>query len=124
MVGAAFAKQNENRQWKYYSWEDGQPRMNGLGLMREIDEKQGAYAGTMQHADTWKTMSQEVERAHFALADPTVIPNTQQQQKLYKEQQELPARLKQAAYLYRMMTLLAACVLQEDLQWEPEHPDV
>lgn len=66
-TGSAFAKQNENRQWKHYRWSDGQASMNGLGLMREIDEKQGNYAMSQQNADTWSTMKQEAERAHATL---------------------------------------------------------
>jgi len=63
--GAAFAKQNENRQWKHYGYDEGsgEMRVNGLNLMREIDEKQGNYAMTMQNADTWTTMSQEMVNA-------------------------------------------------------------
>jgi hypothetical protein len=63
--GAAFAKQNENRQWKHYGYDKdiGEMRVNGLNLMREIDEKQGNYAMSMQNADTWTTMSQEMVNA-------------------------------------------------------------
>jgi hypothetical protein len=71
--GAAFAKQNENRQWKYYNPNRGangdvSMGMSGLGLVTEIDEKQGSYAGTMQNADTWTTMSEQVNNAHEVLA--------------------------------------------------------
>ncbi len=73
-IGAAFANQNEDRQWKYHSWQTDENggvshAVNGLGLMREIDEKQGSYASQMQNADTWTTMSQEVGRAQQTITD-------------------------------------------------------
>lgn len=73
-IGAAFANQNEDRQWKYHSWQRDENgglshQVNGVGLMREIDEKQGTYAAQMQNADTWTTMTQEVGRAHQTIGD-------------------------------------------------------
>ena len=71
-IGSAFANQDANRQYKYYTHgldEDGNAtlKLNGLGLMKEVDEKQGSYASTMQNADTWTTMSDQVTKAQAAL---------------------------------------------------------
>lgn len=66
--GSAFSKQAINRQWKHYNIDsEGQLKMNGVGLMREIDEKQGNYQMLQQNADTWTTMSDEVVKAASAL---------------------------------------------------------
>jgi hypothetical protein len=74
-IGAAFANQNENRQWKYLRPVSGatggvQMTKNGLGLITEVDEKQGAYASSMQNADTWTTMSESVKEADMVLRSP------------------------------------------------------
>ncbi len=63
--GAGFQKQNANRQWKHYGWKGAGKGMelDGLTLMREIDEKQGNYQMLMQNADTWTSMSEEVRKA-------------------------------------------------------------
>lgn len=66
-IGSAYAKQNENRQWKHYKWKDeggtSSYGLNGLAMMQEIDEKQGNYAMMQQNADTWTSMSQEMIKA-------------------------------------------------------------
>ncbi len=67
-IGSAYAQQNSNRQWKHHKWSTGSDGMlhssvNGLGMMREIDEKQGNYQMMQQSADTWTTMGQEVVTA-------------------------------------------------------------
>lgn len=70
-IGSAFAKQNENRQWKQYGWKGDRtdtegnflPQLNGLGLMQEIDEKQGNYPMLMQNADTWTAMRSSANEA-------------------------------------------------------------
>lgn len=83
-IGAAFANQNEDRQWKYNSWsrdDNGQfsHKVNGLGLMTEIDERQGSYASSMQNADTWTTMGQEVTRAR-QVVDGQIPSNAEEMQ--------------------------------------------
>lgn len=70
-TGAAFSKQNTDRQWKHYGWNGengGQLQANGLALMEEIDERQGNYAMSQQHAETWTTMREEYGRAQQVLA--------------------------------------------------------
>jgi hypothetical protein len=62
-TGAAFSQQNTDRQWKHYKWNDGQLQADGLTLMREVDERQGSWQMASQSADTWTTMSEEVNRA-------------------------------------------------------------
>ncbi len=68
-IGAAFQKQNTDRQWKQYAWNEanGELRSNGLGLMQEVDERQGSWQMASQSADTWTTMSEEVNRAAHIL---------------------------------------------------------
>jgi hypothetical protein len=60
--GAAFSKQNIDRQWKHYGVSNGGELTmgsdNALTLFREIDEKQGNYQMMQNNADTWTTMSQ------------------------------------------------------------------
>lgn len=70
-TGAGFAKQNSDRQWKHYSWDEGNNRLQlgSLEAMREIDERQGNWAMTAQHADTWTTLSEATNRSRQALAD-------------------------------------------------------
>lgn len=63
-IGSAFANQDKNRQLKHVSWNnDNQAEIKGLNLLREVDEKQGNWAMSGQDADTWTTMSEEVNRA-------------------------------------------------------------
>lgn len=96
--GAAFNKQNENRQWKYYTPEadqDGQFRIskNGLGLLQEVDEKQGSYASTMQNADTWTTMSESMEQAHETVGRLAPLgARTAEQEREYQDAQETLTR--------------------------------
>lgn len=76
--GAAFSKQNTDRQWKHYKYdqdENGNARLqsDGVTLMREIDERQGTYAMSQQHADTWRTMREEYERAHATVTQNQAI---------------------------------------------------
>lgn len=65
--GAAFAKQRTSKQWKHYSPgtgdNDGQLGMNGLALMREVDEKVGSGEMAGWSADTFTTLQQETMRA-------------------------------------------------------------
>lgn len=76
--GAAFAKQNVNRQWKHYdvNKETGHVQMenkDALSLFREIDEKQGGYQMLQQNADTWTTMSQSMVAARQTLNSSTDV---------------------------------------------------
>jgi len=63
-LGAAYAKQNVNRQWKYYAPnEDGKLELTqdgALRLIRDVDEKQGNYQMSMNNADTWTTMTKSM----------------------------------------------------------------
>lgn len=74
-TGAAFAKQNTDRQWKHYKYKNGQLQADGVTLMREIDERQGTYAMSQQHADTWRTMREEYERAQATIGQNQQIIN-------------------------------------------------
>ena len=72
-TGAAFAKQNADRQYKHYAWsavpgtDQHALRMSGVNMMKEIDERQGNWAMMSQSADTWTSMSEEVNRARRIL---------------------------------------------------------
>lgn len=105
-IGSAFAKQNENRQWKHYRWENDSMRaggmraeMKGLNLMREIDEKQGNFQMLQQNADTWTTMGQEVVNARQvknSLSGRTDLTDPQRTQ--LKEADETLQRAARIAY--------------------------
>lgn len=101
-TGSAFAKQNENRQWKHYSIDkegSGEMKMNGLNLMREIDEKQGNYAMMQQNADTWTTMSQEMKQAAITHNDLSVKGTLTDKEKVQlSEAQEVLQRGARIAY--------------------------
>lgn len=67
-IGAAYSKQNENRQWKHHKWDYGsngrlKAKVAGHKLMQDIDEGQGNYQMMLQDADTWTTMSEEMVTA-------------------------------------------------------------
>ena len=59
-TGAAFAKQNANREWKHYKWSDGDLKFDRLSAARELDEKKSPYELGQTNADTWTSMSQGV----------------------------------------------------------------
>lgn len=78
-IGAGFANQDHNLQWKHASWSrgsDGRMVMdnNESGIIKEMDEKKDSYSAGRNNADTWTTMSKGVKKASdgFALADQTV----------------------------------------------------
>lgn len=74
-TGAAFSAQNTDRQWKHSTWngDNQELRLSPVQMMREIDERQGNYQMTQQNADTWTTMSEEVNRARRIVSgDPTL----------------------------------------------------
>jgi hypothetical protein len=69
-IGSAFAKQNENRSFKNYAFEQGEdgamvPRLKAGGqeLLGEMAYKKGAYESAMQHKDNWDVMNASVEAA-------------------------------------------------------------
>jgi hypothetical protein len=59
-TGAAFAKQNANREWKHYKWNNGDLQFDRLSAARELDEKKSPYELGQTNADTWTSMSQGV----------------------------------------------------------------
>jgi hypothetical protein len=68
--GAAFNKQNLNRQWKHYSPDGkGGMKQSAVKMMQEIDEKQGNYQMMQQSSDTWRSMSHAMIDAGGVLND-------------------------------------------------------
>lgn len=72
-IGAGFANQDQNLQWKHASWQGttdaaGNTKFSmntgGTKLIEEMDEKKGSYEAGRQNADTWSTMSDTVVEAH------------------------------------------------------------
>lgn len=59
-TGAAFAKQNTNREWKHYKWSNGDLKFDRLSAARELDEKKSPYELGQTNADMWTSMSQGV----------------------------------------------------------------
>lgn len=66
-IGAGFANQDSNLQWKHGRWDGGsgsfQMGSGGANLITEMDEKKGSYEAGRMNADTWTTMSKEVQQA-------------------------------------------------------------
>lgn len=79
-IGAGFANQDHNLQLKHARWERDEStgkmmmKANESSIIKEMDEKKGAYEAGRNNADTWTTMSMGVKKASdgFALADQTV----------------------------------------------------
>lgn len=68
-IGAGFANQEKNRQWKHARWSNTDENGNkvkfnsstgGQNLITEVDENIGSYQGSQANADTWTTMAQQV----------------------------------------------------------------
>jgi TrbL/VirB6 plasmid conjugal transfer protein len=65
-IGAGFANQDKNRQWKHGRWsrdENGNMSMKSgaENLITEVDENIGSYQGAQSNADTWTTMAEQVK---------------------------------------------------------------
>jgi len=63
--GAGFENQNSDLEFKYMSPDitTGEMKLNGLGMLREIDEKKALGQMLYQSGDTWTSMADEVRSA-------------------------------------------------------------
>ncbi len=79
--------------------------MNSLGMMQEIDERQGNYQMLQQNADTWTTMGQEVIKARRVL-NGQETGNT-------SEAQEVLERAARIAYATRSASMAGPSLVPE-----------
>lgn len=89
-IGAGFANQDTNLQWKHGRWnkDNGSFAMaaNAAGVIQEIDEKKGSWEAGRYNADTWTSMTREVENARKVVgnADAKMEDRVKAQETIYR----------------------------------------
>ncbi len=102
-TGAAFSKQNVNREWKHYNWNgsNGDLSFNRLSMARELDETKSPYELGQLRAESWTTMTQSAmlarERHDRLTAESRTRTLTQTEQGQLRDDKEFLGRAARSA---------------------------